>query len=83
MNTFETVDAHVNAVNLSDFEEGGAIHFTEAQVAAEPAVVLQKICTAYHLIRPVLVLITKLPLIPATWKKVVQYFVALMDKVCP
>ncbi|MEP6724267.1 MAG: hypothetical protein ABJC98_00550 [Bacteroidota bacterium] len=81
--TFEEVNKHFESTDLSPFKEGGKNHFTAKAVAAAPADVLQKICSIYKVVRPFLVLVSNLPLIPAKWKEAIKLFISLLDGVCP
>ena len=80
--TFEQIDAHIKSANLSDFQPGGAKHFNAAAVASQPGTVMQKICAIYKVVRPILVVISNFPLIPAAWKAAVKTFIELMDSIC-
>ena len=78
--TFEEVDKHVQAVDLSAFQAGGK-HYLAAGVA--PAAALPNLCPAYKAIRPILVLLSTAVLIPATWRAVIKTFLSVMDVICP
>lgn len=81
--TFEEIDQHIKSANLAQFEHGGGGHFTAAAVAANPSDVLKKICSIYRVIRPILVALSNLPLIPGSWKTALKTFISLMDTLCP
>jgi hypothetical protein len=81
--TFEEIDQHIKSANLAQFEQGGASHFTAAAVAANPADVLKRICAIYKVIRPILVVLSTFPFIPASWKAAIKTFMSLMDTLCP
>lgn len=81
--TFEQINDHINKAKLSIFKEGGKKHFGIADIKTAPGDVLQKVCSIYHVIRPVLQGILLIPFIPATWKQAVKTFLNLMDTLCP
>jgi hypothetical protein len=80
---FEEVNAHFEKADLVPFQKGGEKHFTAATAADNPAGTLQRICSIYKVVRPFLVLISNLPLIPAKWKEAIKTFIGLMDTLCP
>ena len=69
--TFEYVNDHIEKADL------------EALEAAGPEGVIDKICPAYAVVRPILKLIAGLPIIPAKWKKALKLFMQFMDAFCP
>ena len=81
--TFEEINDHINKADLSQFKEGAAKHFNAANVAADPSGVLQKVCSIYHVIKPILQGILLIPFIPAPWKEAIRTFIKLMDTLCP
>jgi hypothetical protein len=81
--TFESVDRHVQRLDLSQFRRGGRHHFSAAAVAASPGDVLAKVCSIYRAVRPILNLIAKVPLLPKKWRDAISTFVNLMDSLCP
>jgi hypothetical protein len=81
--SFEEIDAHIKGADLSKFQPGGTHHFTAADVTANSTGVLQSLCGIYHVIRPILVVLSKLPLIPAAWKAAITTFISLADSLCP
>lgn len=80
--TYEQIDAHVSKLNLSDFKTGGSKHFTTADINANPGGVLQKICAIFKGIRPILVVVSNIPLIPANFREPIKIFIGLMDNIC-
>jgi hypothetical protein len=80
--TFESVNAHVEAIDLAKFSAGGAHHFTAAHVKSSPSDVLLKVCTVYRAVRPILGWVAWIPL-PAKWKQALATFQGLMDGLCP
>ena len=81
--TFEEIDRHVNALDLSAFRPGGRQHFAPAAVQADPGGVVGKVCAIYRGIRPILGAVAAIPLIPKNWKAALQVFLDLMDGLCP
>ena len=79
--TFEEVNKHFESVDLSAFHKGGRSYF--APGAGATADVLQKICSIYKIVRPFLVLVSNIPLIPAKWREAIKTFINLMDGICP
>ena len=80
--TFESVDRHVQRLDLSQYRRGGKHHFSAAAVTASPGDVLTKVCAIYRAIRPILALIVKVPLLPKKWRDAVSTFMSLMDSLC-
>jgi hypothetical protein len=78
---FTEIESSLDNVNIEAFEPGGANHFTAADVAANPEAFRAKLCKIYHVIRPILALVSHVSL-PKV-KKTVRAFMALMDQVCP
>lgn len=81
--TFEEIQDHLANSNLADFEEGGERSFNAMDVAGDPAGVLQRICSLYRIIRPILNGILLIPLIPANIKNAIRVFMGAMDMLCP
>jgi hypothetical protein len=79
--TFEDVNRHFERVDLSTFQKGGKNYF--APGAGATADVLQKVCSIYKIVRPFLVLVSNIPLIPAKWREAIKTFINLMDGICP
>lgn len=80
--TYEELDNHITNVDLADFKPGGRYHFDANDVTANPGGVLQKVCKVYNAIRPILVIISKIPLIPSKFTKPLQAFIIAMDTIC-
>ncbi|MEZ5015916.1 MAG: hypothetical protein R2800_02615 [Flavipsychrobacter sp.] len=80
---YQDLDSHINNLDLSDFEPGAKHHFDAEAVSLDPSSVLKKICKLYRGIRPILVAITKIPLIPGKFTKPLKTFIKLMDTLCP
>ena len=80
--TFEEIDQQIRSLDLTAFREGGARHFTAADVRSSPGDVLKMICEIYKCIRPILVALQNFPLLPKEWRKAIEVFVDLMDSLC-
>jgi hypothetical protein len=78
--TFEEIDQLVKQADLDKLEKQSA-QFKAA--SASPADILGQICPIYKTIRPILIGITQIPFIPASWKKAIKAFIKAMDLVCP
>jgi hypothetical protein len=70
--SFEAINAHVNSIDLSVVTAPTAA----PQTAADRA---QRLIIAYAAARPILVAVSAIPLIPATWRAVVTTFVIALD----
>ena len=81
--TFEEVNKHFESIDLSEFQGGGRSYFTSKDVTAAPQDVIQKICGIYRVVRPFLVLVSNIPLIPRKWRDGIKTFIGLMDSICP
>lgn len=81
--TFEQIDSDIQKLNLADYQPGGKAHFTAEAVRANPAAVLPQICPIYKAIRPILVILSNLPLIPPGWRNAIKAFIGIMDALCP
>ena len=78
--TFEDVERHLQAADLSAIQPGGK-SFPAA--GAVGAAALPNICPAYKIVRPILVILGKTPLIPQKWRDAIKAFVGVMDIMCP
>jgi hypothetical protein len=78
--TFEEIDQLVKQADLDKLEKQSA-QFKAS--AASPADILGQICPIYKTIRPILIGITQIPFIPASWKKAIKAFIRTMDLICP
>ena len=72
--SFESINAHVSTIDLSEVTAPAAA----TQTAADRA---QRLATAYTAARPILVAVSAIPLIPATWRAIVTTLVAALDGV--
>ena len=81
--TFEQINEHINKADLSIYKKDGAKHFKAADISADAGGVLQKVCSIYHVIQPVLQGILLIPFIPKKWKDALRTFIGLMGTLCP
>jgi hypothetical protein len=72
--SFETINAHVSNIDLSEVTAPAA----SPQTAADRA---QRLMTAYTAARPIPMAVSAIPLIPATWRAIVTTLVAALDGV--
>jgi hypothetical protein len=80
--TFEEVNKHFESVNLLPFQKEGKNFFTADNIRKKPGDVLQKVCAAYNIIRPFLVLVFAPAIFPKKWKDAIKTFMDLMDTFC-
>jgi hypothetical protein len=73
--TFEEVDKHIQSADLSALQ-------APAGAAAE-SLAIPNVCQAYGVIRPILVLVANLPIIPKKWKDAIKAFMQVLDSFCP
>lgn len=78
--TFEDVDKHIQAADLSALQPGGKHH---PGAASASAAAVPNVCAAYKVIRPILVLASNTPLIPQRWRDALKSFIGVMDVFCP
>lgn len=71
--TFEEINAHLE----KNANEGLII----PERGANPADILQKICAIYRGVKPLIMIVFRLP-IPAIWKDRLKQFVDMMDSIC-
>jgi len=81
--SFEEINQHIANADIKEFEPGGKSHFTASMVATQPGSVLQKLCGAFKVIRPILMAISSFPLLPPSWRQAIKVFISLMDTLCP
>jgi hypothetical protein len=77
--TFEEVNAHIEKADLKKLQKatgGSAESLTAAGVGGQ-------VCAGYKVVRPILLLVSSLPLIPSKWKAAIKAFIAIMDGFCP
>ena len=80
--TFESVDRHMNSIDLQKFEQGGATHDAVSNSAANPAIAISGICEAYQSVKPFLELVVGVPFLPKKWKEVIEKFMQVADLLC-
>ena len=78
--TFEEVDKHIQAADLSAIQPGGQ---RRPAAKAATAAAVPNVCAAYKIIRPILVLASNTPLLPKKWRDALKVFIGVMDVVCP
>ena len=85
--TFEQVDNHVEDVYVEDLEriERDLVKGSGKKnvVKISPEIAIEKICEVYKAVRPILMIVSTFPLLPARWKKIVLIFVRVLDSLCP
>jgi len=79
--TFEQIDAAINRVDLAAHQR--AVSGISAQAAANPALALPQLCPIYKGVRPILVFLSNLVLIPQKWRDVIKAFIGVLDLLCP
>jgi hypothetical protein len=78
--TFEEVNKHIEAANLTALEKASA---NTAVAGATAASISGQVCAAYKVIKPILQLIVGTPFIPAKWKTALTIFMNFMNVLCP
>ena len=70
---FEEINAHVEK------------HFSKpiVQSSLTKANALSQLCSIYKTVRPILLALSGLPIIPGNWKKVIATLIAVLDVMCP
>lgn len=69
---------------INDHIEKTYVEFDEKSIAVlDKNNALSKLCGIYKVIRPILVAITKVIIIPKKWRNAIQTFISVMDIVCP
>lgn len=81
--TFEEVDKIIQKADLTIYQKGGKQHVSAAAAASSPAAAIANVCGIYGTVRPILVLVSSLPLIPKKWKDAIKVFIKVMDTICP
>jgi len=81
--TFEQIEQHIKKTDLKQFELGGKMHFNPSDVATDPGGVLQKICSIFNKVKPVLLAIANFPLLPPWMRAPIKTFIDLMSIICP
>lgn len=78
--SFEEIDRSIDEDALSGFERSlsGA-----EQAAFAPSDIKEKVCPIYHMVRPILEILSNFPLIPEKFRRAVKVFISAMDVFCP
>ena len=71
--TFEEVDKHIQAADLSKIKP---------PVSAGAAAAVPNVCAAYKVVKPFLQLAVNFP-IPKKWKDAIKAFMNVLDALCP
>lgn len=79
--TFEQIDAGINRLDLASHQR--AVAGISAQAAGNPALALPQLCPIYKAVRPILVGLSNLPLIPQKWRDAIKAFIGIVDLLCP
>jgi len=69
--TFEEVDAHIEK------------HLPHAKHQMTAAAGAGAICNVYQAVRPILLVLKSLPLIPQRWKDAIALLISALDAMCP
>ncbi len=80
--TFEQIDERINNVDLTKFEKGGEFYLSTDETRGIPKSVLEKICKIFSAVKPILTVISNIPLIPKSWREVIKKFISLMENIC-
>lgn len=75
--TFEEVDKHIQSANLS------ALKPSAHAAAGGTAAAIPNVCQAYGVIRPILALVSGVPLLPKKWRDAIKAFMQVLDSICP
>ena len=79
--TFEQIDA---AINKFDFAaHHGAVAKLGPAAASNPALALPQLCPIYKVVKPILVALSNLIIIPQKWRDAIKAFMAIVDVLCP
>jgi hypothetical protein len=78
---FQQIDAGIQKLNLANYVVDGRPKSPEALAAAGG--ITEQICPVYKAIRPILVVLAALPIIPPAWRAALSAFITLMDGICP
>lgn len=74
--TFEEVDKHIQSADLSVLR-------TSSAGGATAAAALPDICGAYAIVRPILELVSNVPILPKKWRDALKGFIQVVDSFCP
>ena len=73
--TFEDVDKHIESIDLAK------LRATSAQTGGAAAI--PNVCPVYKAVRPILVLLSTLALLPQKWRDALKALIQVLDVVCP
>ncbi len=79
--TLEQIEAHVKSANLEQFDKPQAAAAAGAQQDITSQ--LQKVCSVYRGVRPILQVVAGFPLLPGSIKGAVNSFMSVMNTICP
>ncbi|MEL6832820.1 MAG: hypothetical protein AAFP77_07500 [Bacteroidota bacterium] len=72
---FEAINAHVEA-NYSETAAPKSGSLTKELANS-------RLCVIYKVVRPILSVISKLPIIPRKWRSVIEELINVLDVLCP
>ena len=75
--TFEEIDKHIQGIDFKSLQSSAV------QGAGGTGAAVPNLCAAYKAIRPILVLLTTLVLLPQKWRDALKAFVQILDSICP
>ena len=81
--TFEEIDKMISDFNLSDYQPGGKFSRAEGISAESATDIISKLCPIYKIIRPILNILSKLPILKTSWRDAINTFIGFMDTFCP
>ncbi len=76
--TLEEIESHLDKSNIEQYSTKSREAFGVKAIAASG-----NFCGIYKAVRPILVVITKFPLIPAKIKRAIEIFIQAADTICP
>lgn len=79
--TFEEINAAVEKFDLAKHQAG--VRQISAEAAKNPALALPQLCPIYKVIRPILVVLSGLILIPQKWRDLIKGLISVLDALCP
>lgn len=81
--TFDDVEKHLKGVDLTQFHPGGQHHLAAAPSGTAGAVNVSQICPIYKVVKPIIYLVSSLPIFPRKWTDALGLFLQVMDVICP
>ena len=73
MENFKAINDHVEATFV-EVQDAASLNVTSAQA---------KLCGIYKVVRPIIIALSKLPIIPKKWRSALSSFISVMDVICP